>query len=1166
MEDRVLFSAAPIPDAAALDAAVDLLMATTLDAHPDAAISSSSDRLTADAAAPAAVSRELVFVDTSAEHYQQLVDDLLNNADETRELELYLLDAERDGIQQISEVLANYTDLDTIHIVSHGDDGTVQLGSTWLNVGTLGAYAGEIAGWNDALAGGADLLFYGCNLASNHDGQTLVEALATLTDADVAASTDLTGSSLLGGDWDLEYTAGSVESTVAFSSDVQTSWYSLLGPGGWLYRQQLTFDNSAQTEDLDDFPVLVHLDITNFNFSLAEANGEDIRFYDANDVTPLKYEIESWDAVAQEADIWVKVPVIDSLSSSDFIWMYYGNAGASDAQDAAAVWDVNYGGVWHLNEDVTDGQTTGTHFDSTANDNDGTQNENEDSTGQISQAQLLDGSNDYIDVGNGASVDITGTQITVEAWINANSWASAIWEATILDNHEWGSGRNGYVMRVGGGSNGEVEFQFGDGTNWHAANSSIANMNTNEWYYLVASYDGSNVEVFVNGNSEDMTSSSATISSSASNLNIGRNAYSNDRFFDGLIDETRVSNTARSTDWIAAQYASMSGSFITHSAAETVGATPVANLWIVDEATTITQGYAGTLASPDTIGSFNNTFDLAPFGAAADVNALHYVGSTINMSGFEITAMTLNPGDLILSVDGSTTVDGLSVNNDDLFVFQPATAGDYGSGSFTMLRENLGLDDDITAFTLIENNTTVPIALEPSGTLQQGSFLYSAGTGAETRQLRYYDLATGGNSIVIDGDVNDNNGFKPGANVISGVDLVETNMTVGGRSFIEGQILMSLTDDDVSIGTNIISVADQDIFVLTPTDTTTWTAEIAFDGAQAGFSGDVHGLTFAGLATNNPPMAVDDSGPLFTTDADTSFTSGNVLGNDSDPDVSDILSVASIDTTGTVGLVTDNGDGTFGYDPNGQFSSLGAGSTATDTFVYTVDDGNGGADTATVTITITGVNAAPVASDDAYSTSEGTPLNVVVPGSWFNASWSARQKLTFDNLAQTENLADFPVLVQLEATRIDYSKTQDAGEDLRFVDGSGTVLDHEIESWDESGTSYVWVKVPEVLGSSNSDFIWMYYDNPIVSDGQNAAGVWSSSYRGVYHLNEDPGAGGVLADATLNTFDATNQGTTDAGGVISNGQAFDAASSQYIDLGADRAFLNNVSAATLSAW
>ncbi|MCB1934996.1 MAG: cadherin-like domain-containing protein, partial [Nitrosomonas sp.] len=116
---------------------------------------------------------------------------------------------------------------------------------------------------------------------------------------------------------------------------------------------------------------------------------------------------------------------------------------------------------------------------------------------------------------------------------------------------------------------------------------------------------------------------------------------------------------------------------------------------------------------------------------------------------------------------------------------------------------------------------------------------------------------------------------------------------------------------------------------------------------------------------NDDPIATDDGNPDptgFITDEDTQFTTSNVLLNDTDADSGDVLSISSIDTTGTVGLVTDNGNGTFNYDPNGAFESLGVGDSATDSFVYTVSDGNGGVDTATVTINISGVNDIPVIS------------------------------------------------------------------------------------------------------------------------------------------------------------------------------------------------------------
>jgi VCBS repeat-containing protein len=154
----------------------------------------------------------------------------------------------------------------------------------------------------------------------------------------------------------------------------------------------------------------------------------------------------------------------------------------------------------------------------------------------------------------------------------------------------------------------------------------------------------------------------------------------------------------------------------------------------------------------------------------------------------------------------------------------------------------------------------------------------------------------------------------------------------------------------------------------TATDTFTYTV------IDEGRITDVATVTITVTGVNDVPTANDDFGDGFRTDEDTAFVA-NVLANDTDADTSDALFIQSIDTTGTVGLVTDNGDGTLSYDPNSQFDHLAVGTTTTDTFEYTVSDGNGGTDTATVTITITGVNDPPVANDDGgegFTTNEDT--------------------------------------------------------------------------------------------------------------------------------------------------------------------------------------------------
>ena len=114
----------------------------------------------------------------------------------------------RTASRQITQTLAGRQDVSAVHIVSHGADGSVQLGKTSLDFDSLLKNGSKIKGWGAALTADADILIYGCNVAQSDAGRSLVEALARLTGADVAASDDVTGHAELGGDWDLEFHAG----------------------------------------------------------------------------------------------------------------------------------------------------------------------------------------------------------------------------------------------------------------------------------------------------------------------------------------------------------------------------------------------------------------------------------------------------------------------------------------------------------------------------------------------------------------------------------------------------------------------------------------------------------------------------------------------------------------------------------------------------------------------------------------------------------------------------------------------------------------------------------------------------------------------------------------------------------------------------------------------
>lgn len=167
-----------------------------------------------------------------------------------------------------------------------------------------------------------------------------------------------------------------------------------------------------------------------------------------------------------------------------------------------------------------------------------------------------------------------------------------------------------------------------------------------------------------------------------------------------------------------------------------------------------------------------------------------------------------------------------------------------------------------------------------------------------------------------------------------------------------------------------------------------------------------------------------------------------------------------------------------------------------------------------------------------YSSSSN--LDISTPGSitlatgptdWFDEDWQFRREITFNNADQGA-LTNFQALVVLNSSRIDYSQTQDAGQDIRFTDSDGTtLLDYEIELWNESGNSYAWVRIPQIDATSTTDSIFVYYGNNLATDAQDPTSVWGgSSYVAVYHMNQN------TTEFSTNVVDSTGLNPGTAGG------------------------------------
>ena len=201
---------------------------------------SGSDTDTQNDMADAIEKRELVFINDNVADYEKLIDEVLRD-DTNRNIELAVLDSDSDGIEQVSDILAGRSDLAALHFITHGSEGQINLGNVWLNSTILQNNSNVVAGWGNALSENGDILFYGCNIAADSDGQRLLTDIASLTGADAAASDDNTGHTSLNGDWEIEYRRGEIETAVALGEETQRNWSNVL--------VSFTVDTTSDTSD-----------------------------------------------------------------------------------------------------------------------------------------------------------------------------------------------------------------------------------------------------------------------------------------------------------------------------------------------------------------------------------------------------------------------------------------------------------------------------------------------------------------------------------------------------------------------------------------------------------------------------------------------------------------------------------------------------------------------------------------------------------------------------------------------------------------------------------------------------------------------------------------------------------------------------------------------------
>lgn len=312
-----------------------------------------------------------------------------------------------------------------------------------------------------------------------------------------------------------------------------------------------------------NFPVLIRLSESNFDFSQAQSDGRDLRFKKPDD-TPLPYEIERWDTEKKRAEIWVKIDTIFGNDNTRFFRMYWGNTSAVSESNSAAVFDTATGfqGVWHLSEENDNNvpDATGNHYDGTSYN----MNEASAVTGTVGMARDFDGSSGYISMPSTSDSKLNFPQngtYSISLWACTDT-IDTLWRAVAGKGHE-----QYYVqLKCLGENRATWEFvEFHDNLGWEYSEDSVPPApGSGEWLHIVGVRDGQNQRLYING--EEVVDTASVMEGeyprdSGDDFTIGRHGHTVTipyeqgwSYFDGKIDEVRVTSLALSPDWIRLCY------------------------------------------------------------------------------------------------------------------------------------------------------------------------------------------------------------------------------------------------------------------------------------------------------------------------------------------------------------------------------------------------------------------------------------------------------------------------------------------------------------------------------------------------------------------------------------------------------------------------------------
>jgi biopolymer transport protein ExbB len=325
----------------------------------------------------------------------------------------------------------------------------------------------------------------------------------------------------------------------------------------WQYRKKIAIDTSETGAELkgnvSELPLLLRLHTGNFNFANAREDGSDLRFVNADDKEPLKYHIESFDAVDEMALVWVRIPRLAGGNSQQSIWMYYGNKSAPAAQDKGGVYDVNTLLVYHL------GEAEGPPRDQTAYNNHAAEFAGVNGTPSlIGKGVALSGAGERIVLPKSSSLDLS-KGFTFSTWIKIPaaqqdarlfSWQG---EAEPQQAGKPPVQPESFIVAIDQMSL-YVKAASSDG--WSVTTEKTATLTPETWHFVaVAAEPAKKINVFLDGALAASAEISGALPNPPAEISIG-SSLKGEFGLAGELDEIQISRGARNAAWARAVFIS----------------------------------------------------------------------------------------------------------------------------------------------------------------------------------------------------------------------------------------------------------------------------------------------------------------------------------------------------------------------------------------------------------------------------------------------------------------------------------------------------------------------------------------------------------------------------------------------------------------------------------